>query len=286
MQELHIQVTLQNQQKRAYVFREFPVRIGRSAACHLQIDHEAVPRELCIAWLETDQCTVRVEERPGLTNPLLCKNTRVDGGISGKLLELKAGPATLVLSSEPPREKTKDKKGTLGVVGALSAGVALLIMAAGRSGSTAKNEVDIFAVLPRSPVCAEPEVRCEALPECKERARLLRERAAETLSRRGDSVSEKVRAVLQLRESLRLCQRVDLPAAAKTEKNLRAAEERLAEAYQQALVRLRVAMKAEDGPAVVAAARRIKEGIGTCDTRATRVLERLIETHLESVEGK
>ena len=284
MSDLHIQLALPDRQTKLYVFNTFPVRIGRDRANHLPIDHAAVPRELCIAWLETDGQTIRVEERPGLTNPLLRGNTRVQGGVSGTSLHLKAGPAQLLFSTEPAAARVPKKKRALSPVWISAAGALILLIASGKPGARTNQEPDVFALLPKSPLCPPSFATCSGEVTCRARARLLRERAAETLSRRSVSLAERVHAIYQLQESVQLCVTADPKAHTQTETSLRAALKGLDDAYQQARMDLRIAVDVSDDRKIIDVSKDLKDTLGSCHPEAVPALTRLIEANLESLE--
>lgn len=286
MSKLHIQLELAHQKQTAHIFETFPVRIGRSKFNDLKIDHESIPRELCIAWLETDGQTVRVEERPGLKNPLLCGKTRVEGGISGKNLHLRAGAAAIGFSADGFMEKSTVPKRSFGVAAASALCLIFVIAAVGRTGPKTQSGADLFSVLPKSPNCHEPSVQCADRVSCEERARLLYERGQEILSRRGATLTDLSRAVSNLKDSLSLTVSVAPVDTAEATQLPAHAEERLMNAYQQEVMRLRAAVKEQNRAAVKTSAALIKDAIGICDPRATRMLEQLIEANLESVEAK
>ncbi len=115
---------------RTYIFSEQPVVVGRSPQCHISICHQAVPRNLCSVWLEDMGKRVRVEENPGLTNPLLCSGVPVAGGVTGKRLDLSVGPIGLLVSpASRQREQGLTNAGPSRLRKGILAGVALLAVA-------------------------------------------------------------------------------------------------------------------------------------------------------------
>ncbi|HUT76286.1 MAG TPA: FHA domain-containing protein [Polyangia bacterium] len=202
MTDLTIHVILPDAPERAYRFTAMPVLVGRSATCHLSVRHGAMPRELCRLWLEDDGRRVRVEERSGLTNPLLRDGLPVRGGASGPRLSLAVGPVRL--RAEPARYReaartTGHGRRLLAALGAVTvvAGLACLLGSARRATGEPG--------MPRLPGSPLPGDAGETGPDdgrpAAARAALLESRAAELLSGPDASPADRVEALLALRRA-------------------------------------------------------------------------------------
>ena len=282
MPQLHAVVEIPGRGRTTYAFDVFPVRIGRSEENQLILAHECVPRELCAAWLETDGKTVRVEERPGLKNSLVCGKVRVQGGMSAARLQLRIGPVRFVLSSEEERESSGARKRTGIVVAAAAAAAMLMIVAVGGPSRNADRKAGLFEVLPKSPLCTETEIHCTGAVQCAERARLLPARAAEMLSRRSLPLVERVRAVSMLRESV-----VSAETGGRTDNTLSLdaaqAEASLNVQFQQEIMRLRTALINEDSKAIRTSAASLRDALYDCAPEVRERLNRLVESNREEV---
>lgn len=203
MPELQIEVVLPGVPGRSYRFSETPVLVGRAETCHLGVRHAAMPRELCRIWLENDGRRVRVEERPGLTNPLLAGGRPVRGGVSGPRLELTVGPVRLVAEPAGLRQaggRAHPRRRVLAGLGvlALVAGLALVL------GSSPRGTVDPLAArLPSSPFPRTGEAGSGTGGD-PGRAALLESRAAELLSRPEAAPADGIEAALLLRRAASL----------------------------------------------------------------------------------
>ncbi len=206
MTDLKITVSVPGEHSRTYLFGDTPVLIGRSPKCRLSICHEAVGRELCKAWIEGDGRSVRVEECPGLTNPLTMGSNPVRGGLVGKRLDLNVGPISL--SFRP--YKSRDNYGTtssakssaprriasaLAVMAILGLGAALSFWP--RAPSTIHGAVD----LPGSVPLPTPQSKPGRMAVPTEQAAILYSRAVELLARTGAGPREKAIAAGLMLES-------------------------------------------------------------------------------------
>ena len=283
MPQLHAVVEIPRRGRTTYAFDTFPVRIGRSDDNQLIIAHECVPRDLCTAWLETDGKTVRVEERPGLRNPLVCGKSRVQGGISASRLQLRVGPVRLILSSEEERAPSGTRKRTGFVVAAAGTAAMLMIVAMGGPPPKADHKAALFEVLPKSPLCATPKVQCNTPAQCAERARLLPARATEMLSRRSLSLVDRVRAVTMLGEAAAAAKNGIARPVNSIFLEASRAESALNNQFQQEIMRLRTALINKDSKTIREAAASLRDALYGCDPEIRTRLDRLVKTNREEV---
>ncbi len=202
MQDLHLRVSVPGAPERGYRFSETPVLVGRAETCHLCVRHAAVPRELCRVWLEDAGRLVRVEERPGLTNPLLCGGTPVRGGVGGSRLELSVGPVRFV--AEPARfrefrQRTDRRRRLVIALGILAATAGLafsLGRVPGREGAPAAID------LPADPI-PEDASSGDTMGggSATARAVLLESRATDLLSGPDTKPADRIEALLDLRRA-------------------------------------------------------------------------------------
>ena len=206
MTELRITVSVPGEHPKTYLFSDTPVLIGRSPKCRLSICHEAVGRELCKAWIEGDGRSVRVEECPGLTNPLTMGSNPVRGGLVGKRLDLNVGPLSLSFrpsSSEGNNGTTSPEKGStprrmlpaLAVVAILGMGAVFALWP--RAPSTARSVIDLPDSVPLYPNKSKPG----RVTQPAQQAAILYSRAVELLSRNGAGPREKALAISLMFES-------------------------------------------------------------------------------------
>jgi hypothetical protein len=125
--DISVTVTAPGTSPRTYIFDEQPVEVGRAPECHVSICHEAVPRRLCSAWLEDGGRGVRVEERPGLTNPLMRGVRPIRGGIGGARLDLSVGPVGISFSPASARQAAEDSHFSLFAISKIGIGAILLL---------------------------------------------------------------------------------------------------------------------------------------------------------------
>jgi hypothetical protein len=205
MKELSITVFAPGKPEATFRFENRPICVGRSGNCHLSIRHEAIPRELCMAWLEEEGSIVRVEERPHLTNPLITKGSVVSGGISGKRVELCVGPIQLVFAPADEEICAPGKKTTnwVRITGLSILSLATLFWAIAMEDEK-KITGRVTLDLPDSPLCPGKDERCDSFETCTERARLLASRAEEIHSRPSASTRDRVRATSFLVRAARL----------------------------------------------------------------------------------
>ncbi len=277
MNELSITVTLDGEKDATYRFSESPVLVGRSPECHLNICHEAVPRELLSAWVEDDGKTVRLEERPGLTNRILVGKSIVDGGISGTRLDASVGPVSLRLEPAGVASPKSDAGGATRIRFFALIAVAVVAIAGFvlfNKGIAAPGVVHKEA-LPETPFCEGRPVHCASKDACLEMARLHRTRAEELLRRPSLSPNQQVRAATLLEDAASLYRGSD---DAKAEEILLMAnpiKERVIDTYQkERLTFLRLLEKKPvDRNKVERSARIIASYLGDCQGPWTAWLE-------------
>lgn len=207
MEQLSIAVRAPDGVERRYLFSRAPVLIGRSPDCDVSILHEAVPRHLCRVWPEDGGRRVRVEESPGLTNPLELGGRPVVGGASGERLELRVGPIGIAVGTaaavggsggEGRRSGGRRLRSAIGAAGIAAATAALALLGAGPSreaGSPDGLPESLFEREPASP----PTPPGGRVPG--ESARLVATGAGELLSRPAAPCADRVRAVAALRRA-------------------------------------------------------------------------------------
>lgn len=277
MKELCVTVSVLGGQSTEYRFDEPVVRIGRSAECHLSICHEAVPRELCRAWLEGDG-TVRVEERPNLSNPLLCKGRRVVGGLSGDLLDLSVGPVQLKFSSSLVRPE-KIPAGARKKKTVLAAGVAAVLLLASCIAVLVKPKPAArlsMPDLPDNPLSLEQSELCDSTLTCREKGKMLATRAKEIAHRAGAGAAEKVRAASLLVRAGRLLAAAGDPSAREVALNAKAMEQEVVAAYRRQVLALRLAVERGDRAAAISIAQNVAGYLADREDRAGERLNRLI----------
>jgi hypothetical protein len=272
-----------------YRFEQCRVRVGRHGDCDLSICHEAMPRELCVAWIEDDNCTVRVEERPQLTNPLIDGKSIVAGGVSGTRMELSVGPIMLRFAvSEGTSISAKEKKGEGSKrVGMVAASATLITLAAVFMGETKKDPSDEngFSKLPDSPFCPPRADGCDMPAICLERARLLITRARDLNSRPGRNREHKVRAATYLRRAAQLHSQLKSPLMDTLERETFLSEEAVTAAYRRDVTMLRRALRrGRKHGAIAKAADRVSAYFGACHSREHAWLQHLQETNQSPAE--
>ncbi len=277
MGELSITVSIPGSCSSTYQFSDPIVRIGRSPDCHLTISHEAVPRDLCSCWLEEEGNLVRVEERSGLTNPLLVDRKRVIGGISGAALTLQVGP--VFLDIEPAKSVTINRSSAnrrsprtvlIAALAVVAIGVMLLPTPDEKAGSIGPD------VLPRSPL---PEVSVEPCPSshgCKERSDLLISRADALLDHAHPSPADQIRAIGLLTHAAELVRSTSKKTAERLSGRVAVLERRVLAAYRREVLALMQALETGDSPRTAAAARNVAAYLGDRDQRAHRWLQSLM----------
>jgi hypothetical protein len=272
-----------------YRFEQCRVRVGRHRDCDLSICHEAMPRELCVAWIEDDNRTVRVEECPRLTNPLINGKSMVAGGVSGPGMELAVGPIMLrfAVGDRLSISAQEKKAGGRTRVGMVAAGATLITLVAFFIGETPKDPYreNGFAKLPDSPFCSFLADGCD-LPEiCLERARLLITRARDFNSRPGGNREHKVRAASFLRRAVRLHRRLNSPLVDTLEREASRSEEAVITTYRRDVSMLRRALRHGRRPAAIAlAAKRVFGHLGACHSRERAWLQRFQEINQSLAE--
>ncbi|MDD5305944.1 MAG: hypothetical protein PHU25_01360 [Deltaproteobacteria bacterium] len=276
--ELSVRVAVPGSREAVYRFAEPVVRVGRSDACHLSICHEAVPRELCRAWVEEGGGSVRVEERPGLRNPLMKGKRPVRGGVAGPVLHLSIGPVSLVFEPADPIHRPASSAKP-GLRRAAFAGLALatvacaVLLASDRLDRTPlSGPVD---TLPATPFASPTRTSCPDVGECVVEARLSASRARELLSRPGATPGTGVAATRLLRDAatkLALAGASDATDVATQADDL---ERRTLAAYRREVLALERALERGDEPAKGAAARNLIEFLGAGDDPARTFLSSL-----------
>ncbi len=281
MKELSVTITFLGAPEATYRFREFPVRIGRLPECHLSICHESVPRDLCLVWLEDEGRTVRVEERPGLTNPLFVGRSLVTGGLSGDVVDLAIGPLKLKLASV---ERLADSKASgkrwqpwfraMLALGLVVLGISVFL---GREVGQ-KTDSKVSEMLPDEPFCSPVKETCESKEACDERARILVSRGRELLSRPGSSPSAEVRAAIFLERGARFYAAAGTAVASGVQREADEAKGKVTSAYKRDVMKLRrlLGEDATEG-ARVNAARRVSSYLVECDGPGRRRIERFLE---------
>jgi hypothetical protein len=265
-----------------YRFEQCRVRVGRHQDCDLSICHEAMPRELCVAWIEDDNCTLRVEESPRLTNPLINGKNIVAGGVSGPGMELAVGPIVLrfTVSDRKSFSVQEKKAGGRNRVGMVAAGATLITLAAVFIGGTPKDPYrkNGFSKLPDSPFCSFLADRCDMPEICTERARLLITRARDLNSRPGGNREHKVRAASLLRRAARLHSRLNSLLVDTLEQEASRSEEAVTTAYRRDVSMLgRALRRGRKSAAIALAAKRVFGHLGACHSRERAWLQRLQE---------
>jgi hypothetical protein len=244
MTDLSIHVVLPGALDRAYRFAAMPVLVGRSETCHLSVRHAAMPRELCRLWLEDDGRRVRVEERPGLTNPLLRDGVPVRGGASGPRLSLAVGPVRLV--AEPARfcEAARTAGRGRRLLAALGAVAAVAGLACALGSTTRAAGEPGLPRLPGSPLPGDAdETGPDDGPRARARAALLESRAADILSNPDASPADRVAALLALRRAAILLPEQDAAPLARRAREL---EGSLLAGYREQSLALERALARDD----------------------------------------
>ncbi len=272
MSELFITVTFPGMRETTYTFDTFPVRIGRGEANHLTIRHRAVARELCVAWIEPDGRTVRVEERPLLTNPLLMGKTRVEGGVSREAMTLSAGPCSIGFYTRKKASPSDRRKRGFSI-GVTLVFIVLITMLFQKKK---QNSLDITATLPKTPLCEFEPTRCDDRVGCREQARIVLTRAREMLSRPSLDPGSRARAVGLMRSAADLYAGISEELAAPVYREADERERQLNHRYQGEVVRLKQAIAAGDPLRIRTAARRVLDHLTGCDIE-TEALRRLAQ---------
>ncbi len=286
MHNLCISVSVRGENPTKYVFEEFPVQIGRAKNNHLSIQHQAVPRELCIARIESDNQTIRVEERPNLTNPLLNGSKLVEGGISGPCLNLTVGPVSLSFSindMSTDRIITKRRFGLIAIlfVAAVSGLIALNRMRVNNSESESSQ-----TALPKTPLCKTVEITCKTQEHCAERMRLNNARSKEILSRPRPSMQDRVHAIMLMQESILIGHELEFAISDNFKKDLKKAENTLIGIYQQEVLVFKQALQNQNEKAARESASRLKEVIRNCEDEPEKLLEQMIISNMTRINAK
>lgn len=274
MPELYITVSFPGMPEKTYRFDRFPVRVGRSEANDLAICHESVPRDLCTMWPEPDGRTVRVEERPGLKNPLLAGSTVVCGGVSREVVKLSVGPCGLTArTGEAPSRARRPGKGA-----AVSAVVVVAVIAIGVAARRTDTASVAFsaAALPKTPFCAEAPPTCASSGACAEQARMLVSRAREILSRPWLGRPERIRAAMTLETAAGMMGPEAANEADAWRSQAADLKTALTQQYQQDVMALARALRDGAPEAVRAAATPLLRDLGICGGGARDALEAMM----------
>ncbi len=284
MTQLFVTVThAEKDQSSIYSFDTFPVRIGRSASCHLSIGHQAVPRELCTAWIEPDGTTIRVEERPHLTTPLLRGRSRVCGGVSAPEIDLKVGPITLSFRAGAPKSSTVQRSRTKMIFYA-SAIVALVGLAriCLFPGDSPADSHMLPASLPKTPFCADSVIHCDSPKQCERKARLAIGRARETLSHPGAGPREHIEAAVTLKAAAKRLALDNIDDARSVAEEAERIHAVLTRRYQRNVMALKEGLRVGNKEKIHRFARLVLEDIETCDGVSTHFLTKLIHETREA----
>lgn len=279
MTELFIAVSCPGQAEITYSFDRFPVHIGRLPSCDLSIRHEAVARELCSVWVEPDGKTVRVEERPGLTNPLLSGTVRVFGGLSAEVANLTVGPIRLSIFTDPSARTSSNHKKRFILLGGLAALVLIFVVLGNRPSMGQRK--DVLSSLPKHPFCQPTTLDCEDPVLCLEQARLAVSRGREMISRPLSRTSDHIRGVSLMTAGLERIKETASKPEAHLQDEIRAAKQNAIRAYQQEVIALRAALRSGNDDAVRAAAATVLTDLETCDDAVTTPLRRLSTSGLK-----
>lgn len=289
MTPLFVTVThLENDQSTTYCFDTFPVQIGRSASNHLAIGHPAVPRELCTTWIEPDGETIRVEERPHLTTPLLRGRALVRGGVSARKMDLKVGPIQLSFrvgeaatsASQPSHKKM--------LLYALAFVVLIaLVRWCCRSNDTSFAPRELIASLPQTPFCVDSSLPCDSPIHCERKARLAVSRARETLGHPGATRREHIEAAATFKAAAKRLAMIRVDDVTPLLREAEGIQSAIARRYRQNLMGLKEGLRVDNKERIHRFARLVLDDIETCDAASTRVLEKLIrETRVAAATRK
>ncbi len=289
MTALLITVEIPETGQTTYRFEKGRVRVGRHQACDLSICHQVMPRELCVAWVEDDSHTVRVEERPRLTNPLIKGKTIVAGGVSGKRMVLSVGSIRLRFEAgEGTAPAVSRKKGPVtkpllfAAPGAIILGLAVIFLG-GTNGDASR--ASGFSTLPDNPFCPVEEDPCDAPESCMERARLLITRAGDLRSRPGGRLEYQVRAATFLRRAAYLCHAAKSPRFPLVEQEASRMEDAIGKAYRRDVMLLRGTVREGGKIAKMGeAAARVVAYLGPCHMRGATWLRSLQTNHPPRLE--
>lgn len=239
--EIAVTVRAPGTAPRTYVFDEHPVEIGRSPDCHVAICHEAIPRRLCAAWLEDGGAGVRVEERPGLTNPLMRGAHPVSGGIGGDRLDLSVGPVEITVA--PAGEGVRVRPGRpsvarrIGMAVAATVALAAALAALMRPG---ENDSTTGPPIPELPESAfEPPIAVPASRADADRAGLLYTRARSILEAGDPGPRARAEAAVLLRRSARIAAASGDTSAARIDAEWRSLTESIEQRYRREVIDLR-----------------------------------------------
>jgi hypothetical protein len=273
--ELSITVSFIGQKPVVYQFHKFPVRVGRSAKCDLAICHEAIPRELCLAWLEEDGSKVRIEERPGLTNPLKKGARTLNGGIEGRQVELSAGPVALAFA--PASIITQHQHRTSIRLYLIASVVALCLLGITLNTHLGKTSKRLHSVdrLPSTPLCAVEAESCAKPESCIEKARLLATRARAIISSHTNDEGSTVRAASMLHRAARLYSSVNHQEASSTAQEAASLSKAANDNYNRDITVLRLALRNSSKLSARNAARRLLDQLKDCNGEFRPQLEEL-----------
>ena len=281
MTDLRITVSVPGEHPRTYLFGDTPVLIGRSPRCQLSICHEAVGRELCKAWIEGDGRSVRVEECPGLTNPLTMGSNPVRGGLVGKRLDLSVGPLSLSFApsssegnngtSSPEKGRTPRRIAPILVVVAILGMSAVFAFRPG-APSTTRSVVDLPDSVPLNPNKSKPG----RVAEPAQQAAILYSRARELLSRNGAGPREKAIAAGLMLESADLLKLDgDSIETSRRQGEARDLKRALDLSYRKEVLALHRHLERNNMSAASAVASTLLEYLGSSDGHAVEWLEKL-----------
>lgn len=281
--EISVMVRAPGTEPRTYLFDEQTLEIGRSPDCHVSICHEAVPRRLCSVWLEEGGRRVRVEEHPGLTNPLMRGSKPIRGGLSGQRLDLSVGPVELHLAPSGLRTPVQSRRGVsrngkIVIAGALAS--SLIVWGAIALVSQDPPRVDPLSGLPASPFLESRD-----LPDPSgsvEKARLLYTRAQLLLESRDPSPASSVQAAAMISRSGRM-----LAASGLEDEALSRREEAdslrtsITQEYRKEIIDLRRHLTAGDLDSARPAATRVADYLAAGGVEAPDPLMAIIESSPE-----
>ena len=263
MAELCINIRMPGMTDKRYRFGETPVLVGRSVECHLSICHEAIPRKLCKVWLEGEGRVVRVETCPGLTNPFLRDGRVVKDGVSGSHLIFNVGPIEIEFFTEyqaqkgverPEKSSAKKRAVKLALI-PFALGLILSASLLFQRENTRAPKV----ALPDSPFSNQTNIPQKGdATELISKAKMMKSRAAEILSRRAESIELKVLAFKLMQRAHYLFKSVGNDKEAReVEERLNALRQQLEAAYRKDILRLHSFLASDDTREAAKCAKRL-----------------------------
>ena len=256
--------------------------LGRGPECDVKIPHPAIPRRLCRVFLEKGH--LRLEEFPGLTNPLIASGKQpIHGGIAGPQLNLQVGPVALRLSKGERVQEAVDSADKMprrrlslfSIIGLLAI-CGLLAKAVAHDPGVDTSNQTVAAQLPESPLRPIDDTSCRKPANCLRRASLLQSRAEDLLDSAAPLPGETIAAASLLGRRARFLKEAGSPLAEAAGREATDLEASILAGYRLQRLALDRAVRRGDQDRASDAAKTLIHYLDHNDPAASRRLSRLV----------